>query len=131
MLSKTGQHAVRALIALAELPEGKYVGANAIAELICAPPNYLAKLLQRYSEEGLVVSQKGLNGGFRLARDPRAITLFEVLAPVEELQRWSSCVLGRGRCCDELPCRLHKRWKVIKESYIQLLSETTLAEVVE
>lgn len=131
MLSKTGQHAIRALIALAELPEGKYAGANAIAESIGAPPNYLAKLLQRYSEEGLVVSQKGLNGGFRLARDARAITLFEVLAPVEDLKRWSNCVLGRDRCCDELPCRLHKQWKVIKESYILLLSETTLAEVVE
>jgi DNA-binding IscR family transcriptional regulator len=68
MLSKTGLHAVRALVALARLPEGCYAGAARIAQDIGAPQNYLSKLLKALAEEGLVESQKGLGrrrGGSR------------------------------------------------------------------
>ena len=71
MLSKTGLHAVRAIVALARLPGGAYAGAGRIAQEISAPQNYLGKLLQSLADEGLVESQKGLGGGFRLARSAR------------------------------------------------------------
>lgn len=120
---------MRAFVALAELPEGKYLGANAIADAIGAPPNYLGKLLQRFAGEGLVVSQKGLGGGFRLGRSPAEITLFQILDPVEDLAPWAGCVLGKPTCSDDSPCRLHGRWSVIKEQYIDLLVSTSLADL--
>jgi len=131
MLSKTGKHAVRALVTLAELPDGKYLGAGAIAEEIGAPPNYLGKLLQRLAEDGLVVSQKGLGGGFRLVRPSGEITLFQILDPVEDLSAWSGCVLGRSTCSDDEACKLHRRWAKIKELYIDLLASTSLADLAE
>lgn len=131
MLSKTGRHAVRAFVALAELPEGKYLGANAIAQMIDAPANYLGKLLQRFAEEGLVVSQKGLGGGFRLGRSASEITLFQILDPVEDLSPWAGCVLGRETCADDTPCKLHHNWKRVKENYIGLLVSTSLADLTD
>jgi Rrf2 family protein len=100
MISKTGLHAIRALSALAELPAGSYAGAGAIADKVNAPRNYLGKLLQNLAREGLVVSQKGLNGGFRLARDPKTITLLDVVEPIEHVSRWSECFLGKKVCED-------------------------------
>ncbi len=129
MISKTGRHAVRALVALAELPEGKYLGAAVLAELIGAPPNYLGKLLQRFVAEGLVVSQKGLGGGFRLRRAPAEITLFNILDPVEDLSPWTGCVLGKESCSETDPCKLHQRWKAVKDQYIDLLMNTNLADL--
>lgn len=114
---------------LAELQEGKYLGAGAIAERIGAPSNYLGKLLQRYAEQGLVVSQKGLGGGFRLGRSPMEITLFDILDPVEDLSPWNGCVLGKATCSDEEPCKLHNRWKRVKEQYIDLLMNTRLVDL--
>ena len=83
MLSKTGLHAVRAMVALAKLPDGSYGGAARIAQEIGAPQNYLGKLLKALAEEGLVESQKGLGGGFRLARNPQEISLLDVIEPIE------------------------------------------------
>ena len=80
LLSRSGIHAVRALVALAQLPEGEFKGAAALAEKTDAPPNYLGKLLQALAREGLVQSQKGLGGGFRLARDPDDITITDLPA---------------------------------------------------
>ena len=130
MLSKTGLHAVRALVALARLPAGAYAGAGRIAQDIGAPQNYLGKLLKALAEEGLVESQKGLGGGFRLVRDPKHISLLDVVEPIEHVTRWSGCILGRPECSEVDPCAIHDRWKAVRDAYLRMLRRTTLAELV-
>jgi Rrf2 family protein len=130
VLSKTGLHAVRAMVALARLPPDSYAGAASIARDIGAPQNYLGKLLKALSNEGLVESQKGLGGGFRLARAPSEISLFDVVDPIEHLSRWSGCILGLPACSDTAPCALHDHWKAVRGSYLQMLQKTTLADLV-
>jgi Rrf2 family transcriptional regulator, iron-sulfur cluster assembly transcription factor len=130
VITKTGMHAVRAMTVLAQLPEGTFAGAARVAQEIGAPPNYLGKLLQTLAHEGLVQSQKGLGGGFCLARDPRRISLFDVVEPIERLERWSGCVLGRPTCSDEHPCAIHNRWKKVRTAYLDLLKHTTIADLV-
>ena len=129
MISKTAAHAVRAMVYLAELPEGAYAGAAQIAREIHAPENYLGKLLQGFSRTGLVVSQKGHGGGFRLAREPRRISLFDIVDPLDQVSRKSGCLLGRRRCSDQNGCAVHPRWKKVQETYLGFLQETTLADV--
>jgi Rrf2 family protein len=118
------------MVALARLPEGAYAGAASIATDIGAPQNYLGKLLRNLADQGLLESQKGLGGGFRLARDARKITLFDVVEPIEHISRWSGCILGMSACSDSMPCALHERWKAVRNSYIRMLQGTTLAELV-
>ena len=130
MLSKTGLHAVRAVVALAKLPEGAYAGAARVAQEIGAPLNYLGKLLKALAEEGLVESQKGLGGGFRLARDAGKITLLDIVEPIEHISRWSGCLLGRPECSEVNPCAMHDRWKAVRDAYLNMLRRTTVAELV-
>lgn len=129
MLSRTGLHAVRAIVALAKLPDGAYAGASRIAHEIGAPQNYLGKLLKALAEEGLVESQKGLGGGFRLSCDPHDITLLDVIEPIEHVGRWSSCILGRPECSDSNPCAIHNRWKAVRDAYLRMLRQTTIASL--
>jgi len=129
MLSKSGIHAVRALILLAELPRGTYAGAVSIAERIGAPRNYLGKLLQQLTRDGVLESQKGLGGGFRLARPAEDIALIDVVEPIEQIRRWNGCILGRDMCSEENPCAIHHGWKEVKERYLKLLDETTIADL--
>lgn len=131
MLTKTGLHAIRAMAVLGKLADGEFVGANRIAEEIDAPPNYLGKLLQTLARDGLVESQKGVGGGFRLAMSAKQIRLFDVVEPLEHLSRWTNCVLGWRECSDADPCVLHDRWKKIRTDYINLLQRTTVADLVK
>jgi Rrf2 family protein len=130
MMTKTGLHAIRAMAVLAKFADKGYVGANRVAEEINAPPNYLGKLLQSLARESLVESQKGIGGGFRLARDPNRITLYDVIDPIEHLGRWTGCVLGWRECSDEHPCAVHERWKKVRADYLALLQRTTIADLV-
>ncbi|MBN2218614.1 MAG: Rrf2 family transcriptional regulator [Pirellulales bacterium] len=118
-----------ALTFLAELPYGDFAGAGDIAEEIGAPRNYLGKLLKTLADAGLVESQKGKGGGFRLARDPGSIPLIEAVEPIEHVGRWSECFLGRGRCSNGSPCRVHGRWAKVRDTYLNFLKETTLADL--
>ena len=118
------------MAALAQLPEGAHAGAARIARDIGAPPNYLGKLLQARARAGLVQSQKGLGGGFCLARDPRHISLFDVLEPLEHVSRWSGCILGRPGCSDRDPGAAHDRWQKVRNAYLDLLTRTSIADLV-
>jgi len=129
MISRTAKHALAALTALAELPGGQYAGAGEIASDISAPRNYLGKLLQTLAGEGLVESQKGKGGGFRLARNPASIPLIDVVEPIDRVSRWSDCFLRRGRCSDDSPCAVHDRWATVRDAYLDFLGQTTIADL--
>ena len=129
VISKSGVHAIRALSALAKLRDGEWAGAATVAEGIDAPRNYLGKLLQALSKAGLVKSQKGLGGGFRLARPPGSISLHDVVEPVDQLDRWSDCFLGMSQCSGKNPCVVHNEWGRIRAEYLGLLRKTTIEDL--
>ena len=130
LVSKTALHGIRALCALAKLPEGERAGAAFIADAIGAPPNYLGKLLQTLSREGLVESKKGLGGGFRLAQPAEAITLMDIVDPIDQVARWSECLLGMSECSPENGCVVHDRWGPLRDGYLALLHGTSIADMV-
>lgn len=129
MISSSGSHSIRALIELARLEEGAYLGAAAVARTIDAPENYLGKLMQTLTRAGLLESKKGMGGGFRLARDSSEITVHDVVDPVEPLDRWSKCFLGLPECSREVACPVHNDWGRLRDEYIDLLRRTTIAQL--
>lgn len=131
MISRSAMHAIRALSALSTLPPGVRMGTATLAAKIDAPPNYLGKLLQTLARYGLVDSRKGLGGGFSLARAPGEIRLLDVVEPMDQIDRFAGCFLGRSECSDTDPCALHDRWADLRRRYLAILSETTLAELLQ
>lgn len=111
------------------MPDGTFLGAEALAARIEAPPNYLAKLLQLLARKGLVESRKGLGGGFRLARPPQAIRLFDVLDPIDHVTRWEGCFLGRSVCSEEDPCAVHRQWTSVRTAFATFITGTTIADL--
>jgi Rrf2 family protein len=129
MLSKSGIHSIRALVVLAQLGNGRYRGASVIAAMSKSPPNYLGKLLQMMSKAELVHSQKGLGGGYRLARDPADISLFDVLESIEDGRAWNRCIFGDSECSDNNPCAVHNDWTVVRDAYLNMLKTTRITDL--
>ncbi len=129
MISRTSLHALKAMSALAERP-GEFQGASSIAERIGAPKNYLGKLLQGLIRSGIVNSQKGKGGGFQLARAPEEVTLFDVVEPIDHVSRWEECFMGEEECSPDNPCALHHKWENVRDAYLAMLKESTLADMV-
>lgn len=131
MISKTSTQVINALVELARLPEGQYEGVRSIAKKIHAPQNYLGKMLQYLCIHKIVISQKGLGGGFRLGRNPKNISLYEIVEPIENVSFWSECALGLKKCSDVTPCAIHHRWKAVRNAYYEFLKKTSVADLVK
>ena len=68
MLSKTSEYALRAVLFLARESRDIPVPAGDIATGLDVPANYLSKILHTLSRAGVVSSERGPGGGYRLAR---------------------------------------------------------------
>jgi Rrf2 family protein len=131
MLTQTSEYALRAMVYLARKGEDKYAGVKEIAKATEVPSNYLAKILQQLAKAGVLESQKGFGGGFRVAGKLNTINLLAVVDPLENISRFKRCVLGQRECNDEVACPLHDAWKRICNEYLGSLERTTLQDVAE
>ena len=130
--SPTCQHALRALIYLAEKDSPGPVLVREIADQSGVPRQSLAKILHALRNQGLVRSTKGPGGGYRLARPGDAMRVVEVIEAVDgHIELRKACVLGLDQCTDLAPCALHDVWKVFRENYYSTISSMTLHEAAE
>src|SRR5688572_3492521 len=94
MISLTAEYALRAMVHLAASADNPSQNVGQIAAATRVPAGYLSKVLQSLSRAGLIVSQRGLGGGFRLAQSPKNTSIYEVIQAVDPIQRILTCPLG-------------------------------------
>ena len=131
MISKTDQYALRAVLHLAQRVEDGPVGAAAIAQGLGLPANYLSKILHDLARAGVLRSERGPRGGFRLAKPASELSLAEVIAPFNSFMKQRTCLLGREQCSDETPCRVHERWSQAADPIIEFFNHTAIADLLE
>jgi Rrf2 family protein len=131
VLTRSSEYAIRALSLLASAGENQSLQSREIAARLGLPPQFLTKILRRLTATGLVTSQRGRSGGFRLGRPPQQISLLEVVMPFEEARTEVTCVLGQAYCSDEDACPLHRPLTEIRSRFLDVLEATTLAAVAE
>ena len=127
MLSKTSEYALRSVVYLAENP----TSANplqVIATTTQVPPGYLSKVLQQLVRAGLLTSQRGLGGGFSLARPATEMSVYEVVQAVDPISRILECPLKLPEHRDEL-CALHRRLDDVMEMVEHSFRLTSVADL--
>ena len=127
MLSQTTEYALRAAVFLARDAGGPRTAAE-IARAAQVPSGYLAKVLRQLARAGVVTSQRGLGGGFALTREPRDVSILEVVQAVDPVRRIRSCPLGLPEHRRTL-CALHR---ALDDAYAAIeasFRDTSLAQL--
>ena len=93
------------------------------------PRNYLSKILHQLAKAGVLVSARGPSGGFRLRDEPGALTIADVIGPVDPIADHRRCLLGREVCSHSNPCAAHEQWCDIAERMHAFFHDTTLADL--
>lgn len=127
-MSRTAEHAVRALLYLAS-HQHDAAKASDIAAALGAPPNYMSKTLHALAAAGILSSRRGPTGGFRLAVPPHELTLARIIDVVDDPAPRDMCLVANTRCSDRTPCALHARWKRVSNRVWEPLRSTTLADL--
>ncbi len=129
LLSQTAEYALRAMACLAASAPGVLVRTRELSQASGIPSHYLSKVLRRLVLAGVLDSQKGQGGGFRLARPPEQIRFADVLAAVDAYPTEELCAFGWGHCDAAHPCPLHEPWTRLSVAVLEWASTTTLAAV--
>lgn len=127
MISPTAEYALRAIVAIA-YGGGDVVVTPTLVEMTKVPPGYLPKVLQTLRRAGLVISKRGLGGGFTLAHAPENITVLDVINSVDPIKRIMRCPLDIDSHSSNL-CPLHKRLDDAAEMVEKSFASTTIADL--
>jgi FeS assembly SUF system regulator len=89
----------------------------------------VSKILKLLVHAGLLVSQRGVKGGYHLARDPGRITIADILAALEGPVALTECSSDSSDCQVESSCPVRKPWTRINDAIREALERVTLAEM--
>jgi len=108
-LTRAADYAVRVMVTLANMPVGTRASHTELAAAVECPRPFLAKVLQRLTRAGLVVSYRGNVGGFELKKQCRSASLLQVVEAVEGPLALNICS-GKKRCPRHGACPAHRCW---------------------
>ena len=127
-LSKLADYAV---VVLVRLSHGDACQTSpGIAAVTGLPEPTVAKVLKSLAGAGLVTSQRGARGGYRLAQPLSAIPVADVVAAIDGPITLAACVEGSGAECEaEHLCPCRGRWDPVNQAVMRALSHITLADM--
>lgn len=119
---------LRTLMRLAGDPDRSFT-TDEIATEFAISRHHLTKVVRDLAGAGFVVTQRGVGGGFRLARPAEDITLGEVVRALESREALVECFREDGGDCVLTPrCHLKGKLAVAREAFLRVLDSSTLAE---
>jgi len=89
----------------------------------------VSKLLKSLAHSGLVVSARGVQGGYALARPAATISAAEILDALEGPVALTDCSSSTGSCNLESYCRVGTAWQRINHSIRKALEGVSLADL--
>jgi len=122
------------LIALRHLATGGRFSASAkdISEAYRIPLPLLSKVLQKLVKAGLLLSEQGTNGGYRLARDPHEISALEVIRTLDGPIILTHCFTEHAEpveCVQSALCPVREPLRKVHEGILRLLSGISIFDM--
>src|SRR5215467_11431602 len=127
-ISRLTDYATVIMASLAERPE-RVQTATALAEQTRIAAPTVSKLLKQLQRAGLVISTRGLHGGYQLARPAAQISAAAILDALEGPVALTDCAAGHGNCEIEESCRVSRVWQRLNLAIRRALYDVSLAQL--
>jgi len=128
-LNRITDYAVVVLTQMVREPD-KQVTAPQLSDESSVPAPTVAKVLKALAKEGVLASQRGVRGGYRLARPADRISMLEVIRALEGPVSLTACVDGAEGDCDvELLCPVRGNWDRVNTAIRSALADVTLEDM--
>ena len=124
------QYGIRALVHLARMGTRTATGSE-IARAEAISPKYLEGILCQLKAAGLVQSERGAHGGYRLSRDAASIRMIDIVEALEGEIRPVECIEDSGCCSQGGGCLPRRFWIGLKEAIDGYLASRTLRDVID
>ena len=91
----------------------------------------VSKLLKKLTTAGLLMSVRGVSGGYRLQKSPDEISVAEILFALDEQRGIIECHMKSSDCSLGQVCRIQTNWRIISQAVESALSSVSLASLAQ
>lgn len=131
MISTKGRYALRVMIDLAQQDMDDYISLRDIATRQGISMKYLELIVANLNRGGMLMSQRGKAGGYRLARKPSEYTVYSILTLMEGSLAPVTCVNKESAVCDRAAqCLTLPMWKKLDEIMDEYLESITIDDLI-
>ena len=128
--SMRSEYGVRFMVALTRMDHGEPVSLTDIADQEDLPRAYLEQIIGGLRDAGLIDSQRGAHGGYRLARPASEVRMGEVVRALEGPIVPMACLAAAGSPCNRADnCTVSQLWSRVRDSVNEALDSFTLADL--
>ncbi len=129
-VTKLADYGILLLAQFAMHRESSYT-ARDMAKAAGLPLPVASKVLKLLSKAGLLISQRGIKGGYGLARPPEEITIAAIIRALEGPIAVTECTDMRRDCGLQRGCPVRTNWHLINRAIQSALEKITLAEMAQ
>jgi Rrf2 family protein len=130
-LNQATDYAFRAVLFLAKVPPGRVVKAQVVAVEEAIPLRFLLKIMRLLVKAGLVVSFRGVDGGFALGKPATQISLLTIIEAMEGPVAIHRCLAQRDACNKQCTreCPVHAALHQLQNQLVFGLQAITMASL--
>lgn len=132
-INQATDYAFRAVLFLAQQRSGEVVDAQTIAEQEVIPMRFLLKIMPSLIKAGIVMSQRGVGGGYYLAKSPRDITFLDVVEAMEGRININRCLEDYSYCSKKgaPTCKIHQSLASIQANLVAELRRHNFGNIIK
>lgn len=132
VVSTKGRYALRVVIDIAKYGKNGYVTLSGIADRQGLSEKYLESIIKMLVQNGLVIGLRGKNGGYKLAKDAKEITAWDIISVTENDFYVVACMDPNAPMCDRVDkCVTLPMWKDFSVEMEKFFKKYTIAELAE
>ena len=128
-ITRQADYALRAVTELARLDDDERMPTAAIADRQSIPVPFLAKIVSQLVIKGVLEATRGAGGGVRLARDPAAVNVREVIEAIDGPITINRCAVDPSACGFSATCPVCEIFVDARKDLVERLEGTNFAEL--
>ncbi|HMK61304.1 MAG TPA: Rrf2 family transcriptional regulator [Dissulfurispiraceae bacterium] len=127
-ITRETDYAIRCLLYLSKKKHLPTV-VDEIAQEMAIPKSFLSKIVQKLNRAGLLESFRGVKGGFKLTREPEAISLLDVISVMQGPVASNRCAVDKRACNFSCTCVVHPVWLDLRKMTEDYLSKINFEDM--
>lgn len=128
-ITRQADYALRAVLAVARLPEGERIATAEVASRQEIPLPFLAKIVSQLVVRGVLDATRGAGGGISLARHPKDITMLEVIEAIDGPVSLNRCTRDPESCNFQPTCPVCEVFTEMQQVLVERFAQITFADL--
>jgi len=130
-LTKKADYGLISLRHLAVVAVGRSASAKDISDTYHIPLPILSKVLQKLAKSGLLTSEQGTNGGYKLSRPAHQISTLEAIRTIDGPIILTACFTDHSGCNQSEACTVREPLRRVHEGILRLLQSISIADLAQ